>query len=143
MKKALDAAMSEEITAPARDDSVPQLVEFVSAYAREMAFGETRIGEIRLALEEALGNIIRFACPIGSEEIGITAEAHEMGAIVLNISDTGIPFNMLAMSTFPEMVDAAAGQTPSTSRMKRTIKDVEYRRDGAERKNILAWVISR
>ena len=78
-------------------------MEFVSAYAREMAFGEERIGEIRLALEETLGNIIRFACPIGAEEIRITAEAHEMGAIVLNISDTGMPFNMLAMSAFPEM----------------------------------------
>ncbi len=81
--------MSEQITAPARDDFVPRLVEFVSAYASEMAFGEERIGEIRLALEEALGNIIRFACPTGAEEIRITAEAHEMGAVVLNIGHRG------------------------------------------------------
>lgn len=143
MKKALDAPMSEEITAPARYDSVPRLVEFVSAYAAEMTFGEGRIAEIRSALEEALGNIIRFACPEGSEEITITARTHEMGAIILNIVDTGIPFNMLAMSAFPEMMEVDEGQMPSTGKMKKTIKDVEYRRDGAERKNILAWVISK
>ncbi len=135
--------MSEQITAPARDDFVPRLVEFVSAYASEMAFGEERIGEIRLALEEALGNIIRFACPTGAEEIRITAEAHEMGAVVLNISDTGVPFNMLAMSTFAEMADGGDGRMPSTSRMKRAIRDIEYRRDGAAGRNVLAWVISK
>ena len=63
--------------------------------------------------------------------------------ILLNITDTGIPFNMLAMSAFPEMTEVDEGQMPSTGKMKKAIKDVEYRRDGAERKNILAWVISK
>jgi len=143
MRKPLDAEISEEIVVAARTDSVPKVVEFVSAYAREMAFGEERIDQIRLALEEALANIICFACPQGSEEIRVTCGAHEMGAILLNIIDTGIPFNMLVMSAFPETTDGGAGQIPSTGRMKRAIKDVEYRRDGAERKNILAWVISK
>jgi anti-sigma regulatory factor (Ser/Thr protein kinase) len=143
MRKALDSEMSEEIVVPARTDSVTKAVEFVSVYARGAAFTDERIGEVRLALEEALGNIIGFACPQGSEEIRITCRAHEMGALLLNITDTGIPFNMLVMSAFPEIAGVGADQIPSTGRMKKAIRDVEYRRDGAGRKNILAWVISR
>ena len=135
--------MSEQITAPARDDFVPRLVEFVSAYASEMAFGEERIRGDPPCPRRGARQHHPLRLSHGAEEIRITAEAHEMGAIVLNISDTGIPFNMLAMSTFPEMMDGSDGRMPSTSRMKRAIKDIEYRRDGAERKNILTWVISK
>jgi anti-sigma regulatory factor (Ser/Thr protein kinase) len=142
MREDLGKEMHEEITVRAAVQSVPRIVEFVSAYARGMAFTDERIGRITLALEEALGNIIRFACPSGTEEITVTCRAHEMGSIVLNIIDTGEPFNMLLVSTFPE-VAGSERETPSTKVMKRHIKDVEYRRDGANRKNILAWVVSR
>lgn len=133
--------MHEEITVRAAGESIPRLVEFVSAYAREMAFTEERVGRIASALEEALGNIVRFACPSGAEEITVTCRAHETGAIVVNIIDTGEPFNMLLVSTFPE-VAGMEGETPSTKVMKRHIRDVEYRRDGANRRNILAWVVA-
>ena len=83
--------MHEEITVRAAGESIPRLVEFVSAYAREMAFTEERVGRIASALEEALGNIVRFACPSGAEEITVTCRAHETGAIVVNIIDTGEP----------------------------------------------------
>ena len=142
MTKDLDANMDEEITIPAQHEAIPRVVEFVSSYAREAAFKDERIDRIRLGLEEALGNIIRFACPEGSEEIKVTCAAHEMGAILLNIIDTGMPFNMLVMSAFPEVAEVGPDQIPSTKAMKRAVRDIEYRRDGAERKNILAWVIS-
>ncbi len=143
MKKPLDEDVNGEIVARAREESVPKLVDFVAAHADEMLFDEKRIGEIRLALEEALGNIIRFSCTKGSEEIRITVRDHEMGAIILNIIDNGTPFNMLVMSAFPEMLEVDVSRAPSTNKMKRFIRDVEYRRDGSEGKNILAWVVSR
>jgi len=142
MRQELDKEMNDEITVQARPDAVPRVVEFVSAFGREMAFTEARLGEIALALEEALGNIIRFACPGGSEEIRVTCRAHEMGSIALNIVDSGRPFNMLVVSTFPE-VAGGTDEIPSTRIMKKAIRDVEYRRDGDGRKNILAWIISR
>ncbi|MGD0232337.1 MAG: ATP-binding protein [Syntrophorhabdales bacterium] len=143
MEKGLDSGMNEEIRIPARNDAIFRAMEFVSAYARGMTFEEKRIGEIQLALEETLGNIIRFACLAGSEEIVLTCTAHETGAILVTIVDSGVPFNMLVMSTFPETTDASPDQIPSTRRMKKAIRDVEYRRDGQEKKNILSWVISR
>ena len=102
MKKPFDAETHHKITLPARADSIPRLINFVSSYAQDMAFKDKRIGEVALALEEALGNIIRFACPSGNEEITITCDAHEMGALVVDIVDSGAPFNMLVLSTFPE-----------------------------------------
>ena len=133
-----------QMTLPARDKAIPELVEFVCVHAREMLFEEKRITEIRLALEEALANIVRFACPQGSEEISITCAAHDSGALLLDIVDSGVPFNMLAASTFPETTDFAdPDRIPPTKRMKKGIKNIEYRRDGGKRKNIMAWVISR
>ena len=142
MREGLSKDIHEEITVRAARRSVRRVVEFVSTYARGMAFTEERIGRIEAALEEALGNIIRFACPDGTEKITVTCRPHEMGAILLNIIDTGKPFNMLLESTFPEIAQDD-GERPSTKVMKRAIKDVEYRRDGAEKRNILAWVVSK
>ena len=110
-----------------------------------MAFEEERIEEIRLALQEALGNILRFACRSGVEEIRVTCDAHEMGALLVDIVDTGVPFNMLVLSTFPETVAELADprSVPSTKVMKRFVKNIEYRRDGDSKTNILAWVVSK
>ena len=144
MKKPFDAETRHKITLPARADSIPHLIDFVSSYAQDMAFKDKRIGEVALALEEALGNIIRFACPAGSEEISITCDAHEMGALLVDIVDSGVPFNMLVLSTFPETaIDLSSpDQIPSTKTMKRVVKNIEYRRDGENKTNILAWVVS-
>jgi len=145
MRKSLDAEIPDEITVPARPDAILRLLDFVSAHAREMAFDEKRIEHIGLALREALDNIVRFSCPTGQEEIKITCGAHEMGALLVNIVDTGVPFNMLVLSAFPEIVGdcPTPHEIPSTRMMKKVVKDIEYRRDGDSRTNILAWVVSK
>jgi anti-sigma regulatory factor (Ser/Thr protein kinase) len=141
MKKPLNEQMPTEIKLSARQENIPDLIDFVVSHALDMTFEEKRVGEIRLALEEALGNIVRFACPTGNEEISISCTAHEMGALLADIVDTGEPFNMLVVSTFPETAGDFSGSPPSTKAMKRYIKNIEYRRDGANKSNILAWVI--
>ncbi len=145
MKKPFDEKIRHEVTVKARQDAIPRVIEFVSSFAREMVFDEKRIGEIGLALEEALGNIVRFACPTGDEEIRVSCGAHEMGALLVDIVDSGAPFNMLVVSTFPEVVADSADSTaiPSTRVMKRVVRNIEYRRDGGEKTNILAWVVSK
>ena len=143
MKKPFDDQMPTEIRLSARQENIPDLIDFVVSHALDMTFQEPRVGQIRLALEEALGNIVRFACPTGNEEICISCAAHEMGALLVDIVDTGEPFNMLVVSTFPETAGdfSDSDSPPSTKAMKRYIKNIEYRRDGANRANILAWVI--
>ncbi len=143
MKKPLDGEIEKEISLPARPDAIPRVVEFVSSHARDMAFEEKRIGEIGLALEEALGNILRFACPQGTEGIKVTCDGNDMGALLVTIADSGVPFNMLVMSAFPEIMGEGLRpeDMPATKAMKRVVRDIEYRRDGANRTNILAWVV--
>ena len=145
MKRPFDEEIPHEVAVAARPQSLPKLVDFVSAHAREMAFGDKRIDEIGLALEEALGNIVRFACPTGKEEIRVSCDAHEMGALIVNIVDSGVPFNMLVLSTFPEVAGDPSDQAclPSTRIMKKFVKDIEYRRDGDNKTNILSWVLSK
>ncbi len=143
MRQSLDAKEADEISVPARLDSIPLLLDFVSTHAREMAFDDKRIEQIGLAMKEALDNIVRFSCPTGNEEIKISCDAHEMGALLVNIADTGVPFNMLVLSAFPEIAgdSLAPSEIPSTKIMKKVVKDIEYRRDGDKRTNILALVI--
>jgi anti-sigma regulatory factor (Ser/Thr protein kinase) len=142
VKKSLEEQIPMEITMAAREDTIPALIEFVCDQAREMMFRDERIAQIRSALEEALGNIVRFACVTGSETITITAAVHDTGALLLDIVDTGVPFNMLVMSAFPETTDfAEAASLPSTKTMKKAIRNIEYRRDGDLKRNILAWVV--
>jgi anti-sigma regulatory factor (Ser/Thr protein kinase) len=145
MKAPLDREIRHEVVVAAQLESIPHLIDFVSSYAREMAFEEKRIGEIRLALEEALGNIVRFACPTGDEEIRVSCDAHEMGALVVDIVDSGMPFNMLVVSTFPEVAGDSGNPAllPSTRTMKKVVKNIEYRRDGDNKTNILAWIVSK
>jgi anti-sigma regulatory factor (Ser/Thr protein kinase) len=145
MKTPLDREMRHEAVVAAQPESIPRLVGFVSSYAREMAFDEKRIDQIRLALEEALGNIVRFACPTGDEKIRVSCDAHEMGSLVVDIVDSGIPFNMLVVSTFPEIAGDCPDPAllPSTKTMKRVVQNIEYRRDGDNKTNILAWIVSK
>jgi len=141
-KKPFADELRAQITRPARPEAIPEITEFVCSYARDMAFGEKKIGDIGLALGETLGNILRFACPQGTEGISVTCDANDMGALLVNIEDSGVPFNMLVMSAFPEAVGVTGhGDMPPTKALKRAVKDIEYRRDGERKTNILAWVI--
>ncbi|MCX5815561.1 MAG: ATP-binding protein [Proteobacteria bacterium] len=142
MKRSDNENASDEITKPARSDVIPALVEFVSNHAWEAGFDDEKIRQINLAVEEALGNIVRFACCEGKSEITISCNVHESGAIIINIIDTGAPFNMLIASSFPEAGDfAKPGQIPSTKMMKKGIGNIEYRR--AASRNMLIFTVLR
>lgn len=140
MKRSDNENMPDEITKPARSDVIPDLIEFVSNHAWEAGFDDEKIRQINLAVEEALGNIVRFACCDGKGEITISCSVHDSGAIIINIVDTGAPFNMLIASSFPETGDfAKLGQIPSTKMMKKGIGNIEYRRDAS--RNILVFTL--
>ena len=133
--------MPEEITKPAVADAIPDLITFVSTHAWEAGFEDERIREIEGAVEEALQNIVRFACADGTGEIRIACDVHDSGALIITIVDTGKPFNMLLANTFPEAEDFfEPGETPSTKVMKKVVKNIEYRR-GTDR-NTLVFTIT-
>lgn len=132
-----------EMTLPGLSGSIPALVGFVCAHARETAFDEERVRHISRAVEEALRNIVNFACRNREGEITIACDVHEMGALLVDIIDSGEPFNMLVASSFPETGDFYGNRPPETSVMKRVMKNIEYRRDAKQNRNILACVIAK
>ena len=141
MKRRPEDAVPEEITKPAVADAIPDLITFVSTHAWEAGFEDERIREIEGAVEEALQNIVRFACADGTGEIRIACDVHDSGALIITIVDTGKPFNMLLANTFPEAEDFfEPGETPSTKVMKKVVKNIEYRR-GTDR-NTLVFTIT-
>ena len=129
MKSRSEDVMPDEITQPALADAIPTLVAFVSTHAWEAGFEDERIREIGCAVEEALQNIVSFSCADGQGEIRISCDLHDSGALLIDIVDTGVPFNMLLVDTFPETEDFFdPGKSPSTKIMKKVIKNIEYRR---------------
>ena len=140
MVQRFEDRVTDEMIKPALTDEIPALVTFVSSHAWEAGFEDERIREIGRAVEEALQNIVRFACPNGRSEIHIACDVHESGALIITIVDTGKPFNMLLVGTFPETEDFfEPGKAPSISVMKKVIKNIEYRR-GSDR-NTLVFTI--
>jgi anti-sigma regulatory factor (Ser/Thr protein kinase) len=141
MKSSVNAEIPDEIVQPARVEAVSVLVEFVSAHARERTFEDERIRGIGLAVEEAVNNIIRYACCGQEGEISISCSTHDSGALCINIADTGAPFNMLLASTFPEVQDLVdGGAIPPTGMMKKYIKNIEYIR--GRNRNTLIFLVS-
>jgi anti-sigma regulatory factor (Ser/Thr protein kinase) len=141
MKRLSENAIPDEMIKPALTDEIPALVTFVSSHAWEAGFEDERIREIGRAVEEALQNIVTFACPDGAGEIRMSCDVHDSGALIITIVDTGKPFNMLLAGTFPEAEDFfEPGKAPSTRIMKKAIKNIEYRR-GSDR-NIFVFTIN-
>jgi anti-sigma regulatory factor (Ser/Thr protein kinase) len=125
-------------------EGIPELVEFVSTQAWEGGFPDARIKEIGLAITETLGNIVRFACADGAGEITIKCDFDETRALVIDIIDSGKNFNMLVASLFPETTDfVEQGPAPTLRQLKKTVKNIEYRRDGMNNRNILSLLIPR
>ncbi|MBA4417858.1 MAG: hypothetical protein C0392_08105 [Syntrophus sp. (in: bacteria)] len=136
------AHIPDETTLPGQEDSIPALVGFVSAHAWEGGFTDERTREIGCAVEEILHYIVHFACGSGSGEITIQCGFHDTGAIIIDIYDTGVSFNMLVAGVFPEASDfVGPGESISLTKIKKTIKNIEYRRDGKKNRNILTCII--
>lgn len=142
MQRRDGAPPADEITLPAKTDSIPSLVEFVRTHAWEGGFEDERIKSIALGVNEALENIVRFACRDGSEEITIRCTFYDAPALGIDIIDSGEQFNMLISDAFPETADfLEPGPRPSLKMLKKGVKNIEYRRDAKNKKNILALII--
>lgn len=140
-KKPIDKVESE-LAERSSFDAVPRFKAFVLEHAGEAGFEKERITDIGEAVEEALGNIVTFSCPEGEGEIKVACTVHEMGSLIVNIIDTGKPFNMLFFTTFPEAEgEGDKARRPSTAVMKRVLKNIEYRRDA--NRNILIFTVPR
>ncbi len=129
-----------KVTEPIKGETAKKLGQFVSGYAEEVHFKPEEVTAIGLAMEEAVGNIIRWAYGGGdSGEIAVSCSVDDNGNIFVTIEDWGEPFNMPLADAFPDVWDPDKSQErPSMKLIKKAFKNVEYKRDQA--RNILVLI---
>jgi anti-sigma regulatory factor (Ser/Thr protein kinase) len=86
-------SLTGHIKIPAVLESLPAITECVTAAASAARFSARRIGEIDLALEEAITNVFKYASPGNPGEIEITCASAE-GKFSVEIRDSGKEFDI-------------------------------------------------
>lgn len=84
-------------SAPASLDNLNELITSICTSARESGMEDKRVSQVELALEEALVNIINYAYPDEKGDIDVTCRKDHNGRFVIEISDNGVAFNVLAI----------------------------------------------
>ena len=125
------------ITLPAHLDSLTRGLALVVACATAEGFPPKRVTEIELAVEEALANICLYAYPDSSGEVVIRCARDETQHFLIELIDTGVPFDILARPAPDLTVDAAQRQIGGLGipLIRALMDNVTYHREGA--RNIL------
>jgi anti-sigma regulatory factor (Ser/Thr protein kinase) len=98
------------ITLPAHLDSLTRGLTLVVECAIAASFPQARITEIELAVEEALANICLYAYPNRSGEVEVRCRRDETQHFLIELIDTGVPFDLLSMPAPDLTVDIAQHQ---------------------------------
>jgi serine/threonine-protein kinase RsbW len=125
------------ITLPAHLDSLTRGLAFVVECATAEGFPPQRVTEIELAIEEALANICLYAYPDGSGEVEVRCCRDETQHFLIEIIDTGVPFDILARPAPDLTVDSVQRQIGGLGipLIRALMDNATYQRDGA--RNIL------
>jgi anti-sigma regulatory factor (Ser/Thr protein kinase) len=78
----------------------------VAECATAAGFPPARITEIELAVEEALANICLYAYPDRSGEVEVRCGRDETQHFLIELIDTGVPFDLLSRPAPDLLVDA-------------------------------------
>jgi anti-sigma regulatory factor (Ser/Thr protein kinase) len=82
---------------PAETANLPRLLEFAGERIRTEGFDEETAVKLELAVEEILANIISYAYPGKKGAIELTVGENDMRGFVIEIGDSGIPFDPLSV----------------------------------------------
>jgi serine/threonine-protein kinase RsbW len=136
-------AIPATITLPAKLEFLYDFMDFVSSCAREYGFSNERISEIDLAMEEVLVNIFKYAYKDSGldGDIEITCKLADAQSFVVEIADSGIPFDIFSTREPDVTADIDERQIGGLGIffVKRLMDDVRYRRESG--KNILTLMV--
>ena len=91
-----DSIMTETIVLKNNVHEVTRFSDFIKSATERMGIGKSTAQEIRLAIEEAVVNVINYAYPIGTEgsiEVGVMFDGKSLKATIV---DSGVPFDPTA-----------------------------------------------
>ena len=98
------------ITLPAHLDSLTRGLTLVVECAIAAGFPQARITEIELAVEEALANICLYAYPDRNGEVEVRCGRDETQHFLIELIDTGVPFDLLSRPVPDLTLDTAQRQ---------------------------------
>jgi anti-sigma regulatory factor (Ser/Thr protein kinase) len=111
-------------------EHLEELIQFVVRHAETAGFAIGRIREIELAAEEILVNIFHYAYPGMEGDVSIACRSED-GRLILEFSDTGVPFNALdapAPDLTADISDRNVGGL-GVFFVKKMADDARYRRE--------------
>lgn len=124
----------------AKIENMEMLVQSVSSVAGNLGFTAKRIREIELAVEEALVNIINYAYPNGEGDIKVTCTREDSRALVIEIEDTGVAFDLMLLKEPDISADISERQVGGLGifLIRKLMNEVKYRRK--HNRNVLTLV---
>jgi serine/threonine-protein kinase RsbW len=130
-----------QIKIPARLEYLQKSMDLISSCARDQGFNQNKILEIELAAEEALVNIFKYAYKTREGDVEIICGLDNNENFILEISDTGEPFNVLSVADPDITADISERQIGGLGvfLMKKLTESVQYRYEGD--KNILSLIV--
>ncbi len=130
-----------QIKIPARLEYLQKSIDLVSSCARGQGFNQKKILEIELAAEEALVNIFKYAYKGREGDVEIICGLDNNENFILEISDTGEPFNVLSVADPDITADISERQIGGLGvfLMKKLTESVQYRYE--DNKNILSLIV--
>ena len=129
-----------EISSPAKIENLEKVLQFVSAFAKKFGITTKRVQELELATEEAVFNIIKYAYPEDTGLVEVSCGVDDNGRIIVEIMDTGTPFNPLSQSK-PNLTDNISDRKIGGLGIffiRKMMDDVKYRHENG--KNILTLI---
>jgi len=127
---------------PAKLQYLEQLIDFVTNCAREQGVTQNKIGEIQVAVEEALVNVINYAYKDGEGDVEVTCMLDDE-RFIIEIIDYGFPFDLLSLQDPDISLDVSERDIGGLGiyLIKRLMDHVEHKREND--KNTLTLVVSR
>lgn len=111
-----------------------KMLLFILGLARQVGFKPAALGQIELASEEAIVNVIEHAYQDGGGEIKISVETEPKKRIVITLFDQGKPFDPLAEAE-PGDLSASLEEREvgglGIHFIRKCLDEVSYRREGA------------
>ena len=133
--------MSGNIRLPAKIENLENIIRFVKNCARDEGFSLKQISNIELAIEEALANICHYAYTGGGGDMEIHCRTDKTGGFIIEIIDTGRPFNLLTVSKPDLTADISTREIGGLGVLliRKMVDDIHYCRK--ENKNVLTLVM--
>lgn len=130
---AIKRLMPDTITLKVSESSYPRMKEYLQATTDKVHFDDHQANRLRLAVEEAVGNIIDYS---GATELTLSADISD-GLLSITITDDGKPFNPLAAPE-PDLDMSIENRKPGglgIMYMRKMSDDLSYQR--TDHQNIL------